>query len=1113
MFPRFASFSFIIFFASFVICFPLTSSEQPKSISLSGQVVSEDGAPVSDAFIVLLDRSLVPMETFSSSHDGNFSHDVDLEKGFLLRIQKDGFIPFDLQREAFLEQRGNLRIVLEKASQLSGTVLDGVSFIPLRGARASLLKEEEGNATETVSNGVTDEHGRYLFRSIPGRNFFMKIAKESFIPCSESIALKKGEQRILTHFLFKGASLSGSVRDKEKKAIKGVDIRLLKNLSSFFREKSGLFHGEEYSAESSDDGTYSITDIPQYGGYRISVSADGCAPRIVPFDMLAATNTLVIDLQKASSILFKVRDEKERSIADVDTEIRPHSEEVYKAFTHTFEKKYRPSEAGLVRIPDLSPGNYTLTLTSPGHIPKVYEVSGLKEGENRDLGNISLRSGLVISGTVQAETGEAVGDARLEATLSGSGGKLYVRSAESDEDGAFSIGGLKEGVYTIAAEAEGYSREMMKGIRAGKSKILFTMREAGLIRGMVMGEGGEIPKTFFIALEPEDVGSEREGRIYRSFSAEAGAHDAGRYEIENLKPGRYTVSAGAPGYSEESKKGVELFAGMETAGIDFFLSRGAKIEGYVYDKEQSFPLPGSFITAIARGSRHEPPGTVSDATGYFLVEGVPRRAVSVMAEHPEYAPLLVDDIDPTDEGSAFPLKMYLERGGTVEGSVLEADDTPVYGARLSVQHPGKSLEAISDMSGYYLIDHVPAGSHSIVKTVPRLDYYSDYESREFTIQNHDIIRIDFKSFTEVSGMITRKGVPVEGARITFIEAPEASYETSKLSVRASYTDSTGSYRIKGLKEGRYSVVVENAEKRFVKITEIPKVKEYRYDILYPDYEITGRVVDGETGAPIPLASVHALPAGTKSITIFDQDREIDGVTSKITGATAEMQATTTDAEGFFSFFVEAPGQYAVTAVSPGYMRKPVMITVEQNMPPVEIALYRGATFKGTVRSEHGGIPSAASVQMVREGYSLGTSVDVDGRFVFDDLHPAVYTLSIFSPALAPLIVDNYTIESGKVYEETLVMKEGAPLKIAIDPADLPVSMAILDGAGRDFYAIFVHFLKEEIIVEKKEDRIIYSFPNLPPGIYKVTVVLQDTPKEQEIEIFNGVPASLEFEFQ
>ncbi len=1106
------SFSFVILLASIFIFSPLLSSEQPKSISFSGQVVSEDGVPVSNAFIVLLDRSLVPIETFSTLHDGNFSLEVDPEKIFLLRIQKDGFLPFDLHGEALSEQIGDLRIVLEKVSELSGTVLDGVSFAPLRGARVSLLKEEKGKTVEIILNASTDEYGRYLFHPITGGNYFVKIAKESFIPLAERIALKKGEQRSLTHFLFKGASLSGFVLDKEKKAIKGAEIRLLKDLSSFFREKSAIFHGGEYSTQSSDDGTYSIPDIPRYREYRISASADRFAPRIITYDILAATNTLIIDLQKAASITFRVKDEKERIITDADAEIKPHSEEVFQAFTHMFEKKYLSSEAGLTMITDLPPGDYTLTLTSPGHIPKIYELSGLKEGENRDLGNISLSRGFTISGAVKAETGEAVGDARIEASLSGAGGKLYVRTAESDEDATFSISGLKEGVYTITAEAEGYGRERKHGIRAGRSNVLFTMREAGLIRGTVMGEGGEIPKIFSIAFEPENDGGERGGRTYRSFSSEAGTYDAGTYEIKNLKPGRYTVSASAPGYSEERKEGIEVFTGLETAGIDFSLTRGARIDGYVYDKEQSFPLPGSFITIIARGSPHEPPGAASDASGYFLIEGVPRRIVSVMAEHPEYAPFLIDDVDPTGEESAFPLKIYLEKGGTVEGSVLEADDTPVYGACLSIKHHAKSLEAISDMSGHYRIDHVPQGSHIIVKTVPRLDYYSDYESKEFTMQNDDIIRVDFKSFTDVSGMVTRKGVPVEGVRITFIEAPEASYETSKLSARASFTDSTGSYRIRGLKEGRYSVVVENAEKRFIKITEIPKAKEYRYDIRYPDYEITGRVVDAETGSPVPLASVLAWSAATESIAIFDQDREIDGVTSKITGATAEMQSTTTDAEGFFSFLVETSGQYSVTAVSPGYMRKPVTISVEQNTPPVEIALSRGATFKGTVRSERGVIPSAASVQMVREGYALGTAIDANGRFVFDDLHPATYTLSIFAPALAPLILDNYTIESGKVYEETLVMKEGAPLKIAIIPADLPVEMTILDGAGRDFHAIFMHFLEEEIVVEKKEGRTIYSFPNLPPAAYRVTVIAQDASKEQEIEIFNGVPASLEFEF-
>ncbi|MEW5806421.1 MAG: carboxypeptidase-like regulatory domain-containing protein, partial [Acidobacteriota bacterium] len=329
-----------------------------------------------------------------------------------------------------------------------------------------------------------------------------------------------------------------------------------------------------------------------------------------------------------------------------------------------------------------------------------------------------------------------------------------------------------------------------------------------------------------------------------------------------------------------------------------------------------------------------------------------------------------------------------------------------------------------------------------------------------------------------------------------------------------YTDSTGFYKVRGLKDGRYTVVIENAEKRFIKVVDIPRVKEFRYDILYPEHEISGRVIDGETRMPIPFARVDVWSEelGDKGIVTFDIHHEVDGVASSITAATSEMQSTTTDSEGFFSFLIEREGKYSVTVVSPGYIRKVIPVAIVQNIPPLEIALVKGATLRGTVRSEKGAIPPAADIQMIKENHSSGTSIDAGGRFVFDDLEPGNYSLYIFAPALAPLILDDFKIEPGRHYVEDFMLKEGAPLKIGISPADLPVRIRILDAAGHDFYSIFLMYLEEEISIEEGKEKTAYLFPNLPPGPYRITVTSKKATKEEDVEIFSGSPATVEFEF-
>ncbi|MEW5806371.1 MAG: carboxypeptidase-like regulatory domain-containing protein [Acidobacteriota bacterium] len=813
-----------------LVCTAQTSARQVQEASLSGQaltvqvfsgqVISEEGLPVSDALIIFLDCSYVPVDSARTDAGGNFRLEANAGKLCLMRVQKERYIPFDIEKEAFPPPGEKWKISLRRASKISGEILDGGSFSPLRGAFIRLMKPEDERADQTIGSAKTDESGRYSFQNIAAGKYLLEVQKEGYLSSSETLSLRGGEQKSANVFLFKKGSLNGIVFDDERNPIENASIELSKSLSPFFREKGKTFDGGEYITRSAKEGKFSIDDIPAYGGYRFSVSAEGFAPRIVQKEIQPGTNLLTITMQRASCISGKMRWDKEKLPGDSEIEIKPHSEEIALGCRNLFQKRHRPDPSGSFRIADLPAGSFTLTINSSEFLPEVYEVLHLKPGEVRDLGVIKLRAGLRISGGVENEKGEKLKKARIKASLSGSGGRLYAKSAETADDGSFSIDGLKDGIYTIHAEANGYTEETRKGIRAGTRNLLFTLGASGKIQGMVADELGKPLERFYIFLEPE--GKDAINGKYYTFSSETGS-----YEIGNVAPGFYSIIAGAIGFSEDSMKGVEIFNGADTEGINFYLKKGAKIDGYVYDREQGLPLPGTHVTVPFR-SGGEALTAITDHSGYFTLDGVPLQFISLVVEHPDYAPAVIDGIDPTGKESSFPLKINLEGGGMVEGYVLEADDSPVHGARLSIQHGKISQDSISDMSGYYRIEHVPSGTHSIAKILPRMDLYSDYESREFTIRNNDILRIDFKSLTEASGYLTRRGVPVEGGRVSFIEAPEQSqFDPGKLSARSSYTDSTGFYKVRGLKDGRYTVVIENAEKRFIKVVDIPRVKEFR----------------------------------------------------------------------------------------------------------------------------------------------------------------------------------------------------------------------------------------------------------------------------------------------
>ncbi len=1085
---------------------PFLTAQEEESATLRGTVFSEEQLPIKDASVILLDDSFLPLQIVVTDENGKFSVTDYLDRIHRIRIQKEGFLPEDIKDLSEFLKTGGIPVFLIKAASLSGTIVDGIYYTPLKDAALKLfpLRDEPALDHSMIKNKTSNEKGEYFLEDLLAGHYLLEVGKEDFINVSKEIQLIKGERKSKDIFLFKKGILHGSVKDLEGNPIGNAHVEIVKDLSPFFKNRENRLKDRIYFAKSSEDGTFSLDDIPECDGYRIALSAEGFSPKIIAKDILSGINTVHASLARASSVSGTLKDENGTPVNTSEIRIHPLNQEYLKGLKEHFQKSYRPTESGRFKIRNLSGGCYVLTIDSQDALPFHRDFLDLKPGENKDLGELPLHRGLSIKGFVQNEAGNKIESAKITATLSGAAGKAFSR--KSREGGAFSISGLKEGIYTLKVEAEGYGKELKQGIRAGRSNISIVLHPSGMISGSVHDAKGEPVEAFYISAEREDEMLRNRKEKYFTFSAESG-----HYEISQLDPGLYTLRAGASGFSEDIVKGVKVTEGFKREGVDFILKEGGRAEGYVYDEELHHPVMGASVSVYGRESYQ----ALTDLNGYFLLERIPLRMVSLVIQHPDYASTMLENIDSSQAESLQPLEIFLEKGGMVEGFVLEADDSPVYGASVFVKRKGYEINSFSDLSGFYRLEHIPSGEHRIVKTLPRTDIYSDYESKIVSIGNKETLRIDFKSSLAVSGFLSKRGVPIEGARVSFIESPEQTgYSTSQLSARSSYTDSTGHYKIGGLKEGRYTVVVESGEKRFVKSASIPKVKKYHYDISFPECEISGRVFDSESLDPLPASKIISIPAGTSGIVIFESYQyEMNGSSSTIMGATADMQSSLTDANGFYLLSVDKAGKHSVSASSNGYVSQSIeAIVAEEKATSVDFALEKSAVLRGLIKSASGGIPSYATISLKWNNHSRGAGIGSDGKFLFNDLKPETYSILIFAKDLAPLIIDQYVIEPGREYEENFVLSQGGSLTITISPDGLPTQIQILDTQGHDFYGIFRFYLEEEMAVAHDSEQTVYSFPPLPPGQYKVILTSKELSREEDLLIYDGVASSLEFEF-
>ncbi|MEF8874552.1 MAG: carboxypeptidase regulatory-like domain-containing protein [Candidatus Thermoplasmatota archaeon] len=273
--------------------------------------------------------------------------------------------------------------------------------------------------------------------------------------------------------------------------------------------------------------------------------------------------------------------------------------------------------------------------------------------------------------------------------------------------------------------------------------------------------------------------------------------------------------------------------------------------------------------------------TTTDASGEFNITLQPGHyniTVTAPDYYPEYKEVSVTSGNETSN------LIYLEEyTGTLEGTVTDKDTgEPIQYA--SVTPAGYMLGAMTDEDGYYNIENISIGEHSVVAST------SGYENatKNVTIEKDEVSTLDFQlEKAEEVEKATVKGTireqiseePIEGATVKIENETTKSNSTGKYKIMVE----PGEYTITYSKEGyRPFSTDETLEKG-----EIQTIKVWLENISNPI--IKGTVEDQ------------------------DSDEPIEGATVKISDKTA-----TTTADGEFEITLEEPGEYTVEISKDGY---------------------------------------------------------------------------------------------------------------------------------------------------------------------------------------------------
>ncbi|HEU0186204.1 MAG TPA: carboxypeptidase regulatory-like domain-containing protein [Blastocatellia bacterium] len=323
-------------------------------------------------------------------------------------------------------------------------------------------------------------------------------------------------------------------------------------------------------------------------------------------------------------------------------------------------------------------------------------------------------------------------------------------------------------------------------------------------------------------------------------------------------------------------------------------------------------------------------------------------------------------------------------------TVVETDPES-RGALFGVESPqGESFEVRTDSEGRYRIAGLPEGSY-VVRALSKAYVLSKgpigvEAFRQLTLDEGE--SRDGLDITLVrGGVITGRVIDAEGKSAVGIGLrllplgaegrPQRSLDYNRQSNRWMFqTDDRGVYRIYGLIAGRYIIsaggegapnlvrtrspetfypdTTDSAQAKIIEVKEGAELSEIdiRLSPGKDSYDAAGRVVDADTGKPVPQVTVLCMQAPDKK-----------------KGGLRTGRGGTTDDEGRFTCAGLAPGPYDLSLLErmqlsrEYYSEKTRFEVTDANLSGLEVKAIRGSTISGVVLIEGaGGPPGMAKLQ-------------------------------------------------------------------------------------------------------------------------------------------------------
>jgi len=678
-------------------------------LQLEGQVLGPDGTGVGGAEVWL---GAVPAKTARTEADGTFSFAKLVGRTYVLSAGSGELLGGPV-RYKLTAHSDPIVLRLAEAAALIVTVLDEAGQ-PIKDAEVKLgeLSERTARTTDKGTARLAPIHPGWVRASASAAGY---APGTSFTTVGSAGAV--GE---LTITLRKGYAVSGRVVDEAGKPVIKAHVTASSGLWGATGATADTGDPRSASGATTDDkGAFTITALARGSHTLQAVDGEHAPARSPPITMAdKPVGNLEIVMKAGGVISGTVVDAEHKPVPFATIRVAGSGQQIWQAAA----RQATSDQQGAFALRGLARGKLQARAESDTAASKIIDAD-LSDKPRLDNLELVLDVAGTIAGVVVDDRGAPVPEVSVNAFPDFLGGASTsglalagLSSATTGGNGEFVIHGLPDGAYRIwaARRSGGFGDWGQHGTaaRTGDRAVRITLAAPGALTGkLVLAGSGAPPKLATVAL---------------GFQAPTPATD-GVFQIKEVTPGSYDVTFRGLEFAELIEHDVKIEPGKTTDLGTVTVTRGRRLTGKVLDKAGA-PVAGAKIRAGAMLISMADAGdqsdgidtmsgirsTVSDQDGGFTLVGMPAKATSVMADHPDRGRSIAVAVP---EGQADPpdVTLALRGFGSITGKVTRKGqpmaDVTIGEASKGGGAQGQFTKTGSD--GSFTLSKVPEGPHVV----------------------------------------------------------------------------------------------------------------------------------------------------------------------------------------------------------------------------------------------------------------------------------------------------------------------------------------------------------------------------------------------------------------